>query len=341
MANTPLRRRRIRQEPFMTRLVTFPLDWLMLMGEWWANIDQEQLFANSSFLIALLLNVLYLLVKMYRDGVLDDAEELRALSKSSYLELSLDSNSFALFMQWLGLKISSHMLFTVIEFVLILVCVLNTIHVFTRTKSFILFKQPTKPRYPSDNQWMIRSRNAQIRQVDVAQPVTTDNQSSHTQWTNLFSSKKPQSKSGLNSTTQHRQDDSLDASDLLSKKSQPYKEDRWVIQVWNPSEGSLNLFCWFSPPQIAVMYGANVSNWYYYIPVACLTALIMYFLVSLFNDRLQDQQILSGQLLHEFTESFVYQQYPLKPDSNTAMENDSDDSKSDALFDSNGTELHY
>ncbi|OAJ39940.1 hypothetical protein BDEG_23734 [Batrachochytrium dendrobatidis JEL423] len=121
---------------------------------------------------------------------------------------------------------------------------------------------------------MIRSRNAQIRQVDVAQPVTTDNQSSHTQWTNLFSSKKPQSKSGLNSTTQHRQDDSLDASDLLSKKSQPYKEDRWVIQVWNPSEGSLNLFCWFSPPQIAVMYGANVSNWYYYIPVACLTALI-------------------------------------------------------------------
>ncbi|KAJ1344325.1 hypothetical protein BSLG_001135 [Batrachochytrium salamandrivorans] len=171
---TPRRHRRVRQEPLRVRMLSLPLDWLMLLGEWWANIDHEQLLSKSSFLVALLLNVLYLLIKMYRDGVLDDPDELRALSKSSQQhleELSLEPNSKWLFFQWWGQGVSYQLLFTMIELALILICVINTVQVFTRTKSYILFKQPTRPRYAGDNQWMLRSRNAQICQVDIAQPT--------------------------------------------------------------------------------------------------------------------------------------------------------------------------
>ncbi|KAJ1337128.1 hypothetical protein BSLG_006601 [Batrachochytrium salamandrivorans] len=150
---TPRRHRRVRQEPLRVRMLSLPLDWLMLLGEWWANIDHEQLLSKSSFLVALLLNVLYLLIKMYRDGVLDDPDELRALSKSSQQhleELSLEPNSKWLFFQWWGQGVSYQLL----------------------------------PRYAGDNQWMLRSRNAQICQVDIAQPTPKEGNGSLLQWIN-------------------------------------------------------------------------------------------------------------------------------------------------------------
>ncbi|KAH6572821.1 hypothetical protein BASA83_010424 [Batrachochytrium salamandrivorans] len=300
---TPRRHRRVRQEPLRVRMLSLPLDWLMLLGEWWANIDHEQLLSKSSFLVALLLNVLYLLIKMYRDGVLDDPDELRALSKSSQQhleELSLEPNSKWLFFQWWGQGVSYQLLFTMIELALILICVINTVQVFTRTKSYILFKQPTRPRYAGDNQWMLRSRNAQICQVDIAQPTPKEGNGSLLQWSVLFSAKKPQpSKDGINSSGHSLSTDGANHISSSPVKPPVLKEDRWVIRVWNPSDGSLNLFCWFSPPQIAVIYGANVSNW------------------------INDQQILSGQLLHEFTESLVDHRSFLKSNPKMSVGDDS------------------
>lgn len=43
----------------------------------------------------------------------------------------------------------------------------NTVYLCTTFKKFILFKQPTEPRFIGDDQWKIRSRNARIEEVDV------------------------------------------------------------------------------------------------------------------------------------------------------------------------------
>ncbi|KAI8927020.1 hypothetical protein BC831DRAFT_454207 [Entophlyctis helioformis] len=295
-------KRLVKRESAWSRLQSMPVDVLLAVGVWWADMDLEKLFARSSLAIALVCNAAYLVVKMYRDGVMDDADDVRLkLSQGSQEWLQEMQTEDTLLAVVLSLiwgdrhPPSSMLVLSAVEWALIAICIVNSVHVFTRTKSFVLFRQPTEPRYPGDQQWIVRSRNARIMPVDVARDLSDTNgqpsQSSAGSWV-----------PGQNGS----------------------KENKWVVQVWNPSEGSLVLFAWFSPPQIAVLYGTSASNWLYNLPVACLTALMMYTIVSFFNDRLNDQQILSGQLLHEFTESFVYHQSPFRPTRQAAVGDDMD-----------------
>ncbi|KAL2917385.1 hypothetical protein HK105_203049 [Polyrhizophydium stewartii] len=299
-----------------------PLDWLMLAGEWWAGLDKEALFARASFPLAALCNLLYLLIKVYRDEVLTDADELLALSRASKTwleELSPQPAASLLGALWSGKSISP---FTMIELVLVGISVVNTVVMFTRSRSIVLFKQPTQPRYPGDTQWIVRSRNAKICKVQTAHDFGEVDDASAAAAA-AASPPRSQQPKAPGSVLARLWSLLLEKPKSLSGQADgDGTEDKWVVRVWNPSDGSLSLFCWFSPPQVAILYGTNLSNWYFYLPVAYLTAFMMFMLVSFFQDRLADQQILSGQLLHEFTETFVYQQPPFRPHTSTAVGDD-------------------
>ena len=73
----------------------------------------------------------------------------------------------------------------------------------------------------------------------------------------------------------------------------------WVLHMWSPRKGSLRLFTWFSPAQTLMIYLSNSSNQLLLIPIAYLTAILLYFLVDHYEQSIIDQRIFAGQLLKE------------------------------------------
>ena len=53
---------------------------------------------------------------------------------------------------------------------------------------------------------------------------------------------------------------------------------KWVMNVWNPKEGSLRLFTWFSPAQVLMMYLSGNPNCRILIVCGYLTALMVLYL---------------------------------------------------------------
>ncbi|KAI8907264.1 hypothetical protein EDD86DRAFT_178404, partial [Gorgonomyces haynaldii] len=174
---------------------------------------------------AIILNVLYLAIKYYRDGVLDDPQMI----------------------------IFPHMTLQWEEGVLFFVSVANTVHLFLKHKPIILLKQPTQKRYEMD-QIVVKSRNARLVELDLSQ----------------------------------------DGSRI---------EKKWMISPWNPSKSSLLIFCWFSPAQLLILYCTNQQNWPFMLPIAYLVAVFLHLLASFYTDLVNDTQIITGQILLEFTEN--------------------------------------
>lgn len=157
--------------------------------------------------------------------------------------------------------------------------IVNTIIMFTTFKSVVLFHQPTKPLYEGDSTWLIKSRNASLVRLDVNTDMPEDSDG----W--------------------------------IKRSPSPILECRWMLRQWAPSIFSTTIFSWFSPPQVAILYGVDAQNWSYMIPVAYLTAVVVNLTISAYQDLLNDSKILSGQVLQEFTDSLQFNQpvYPASP----------------------------
>ncbi|KAJ3030877.1 hypothetical protein HK097_005536, partial [Rhizophlyctis rosea] len=112
--------------------------------------------------LALGLNALYLFIKFYRNGIwthddfIDFGKGHRRVELEDVFE---DEGIFSTFDR----------LAQSIEWLLIGLSIVNTIHMFNRSKDFMLFWQPTRPRDEdnSDNSWKINSPNAKIVPVDL------------------------------------------------------------------------------------------------------------------------------------------------------------------------------
>ncbi|KAI8917803.1 hypothetical protein DFJ77DRAFT_457901 [Powellomyces hirtus] len=222
------------------------LDEAMKVHEWFALIEWEQRFTQLSYLIAVLLNALYLFVKLYGNDAL--------------------------------------------EIGVIAICGLNTMYMFMRFRTYLLFQQPTTPNHhnPSDRSWFIKSPHAQIVSVDITGAVREDEESAAKRRMNV---KKWFSHWRGNITATYNQ------------RSAPITKRVWQLKTWNPSPGSMNLFCWFSPMQVAIMNHIDTSNWGYYLPLSCICSSIVYFLMTSFQELVRDREILSGQVLQEFSEN--------------------------------------
>ncbi|KAJ3015350.1 hypothetical protein HKX48_004657 [Thoreauomyces humboldtii] len=270
-------RKRIRRTPLKQRVTDAPFDLLMLALEFIAMVDWEDIFRKSSYVIALLLNLAYLFVRFYEGG--DVTQELWA----SEFDEGHHPSTLDAFMNSLELTI-------------IIICTANTVYLFTRSKTYLLFKQPIQPniRTPSDMSWRIRSPHATIVTVDVSGAVTED-EADRTWKTRLLERLAIWRKPGVRVSSQ---------APMTTRRV-------WQLKTWNPSPGSMNLFCWFSPIQVAIMNNVTSSNWQYYLPLTCICSMITYFLITSFQELLQDREILSGQVLHEFSDDmYKLDNYP-------------------------------
>ena len=59
---------------------------------------------------------------------------------------------------------TSHSIF---EYILIIICLVNTLVAFVRFKKTVLFHHPIQPTYPNDQSWLIQSRNANLEEVNI------------------------------------------------------------------------------------------------------------------------------------------------------------------------------
>ncbi|TPX39327.1 hypothetical protein SeMB42_g06376 [Synchytrium endobioticum] len=111
--------------------------------------------------------------------------------------------------------------------------------------------------------------------------------------------------------TQGTADDTMDDDDELDRPDQlSGRRLKWRLNVWEPPEWALTLFCGFSPPQLLMLWSATADNWKTSVLSAGLTSLFFYLFTSVFNDKINDKTILGGELLQEFTTGFVYKQTP-------------------------------
>ncbi|KAJ3293589.1 hypothetical protein HK104_004341 [Borealophlyctis nickersoniae] len=253
------------------------MDLIMHLGELQASIDFERVFARLSIYLVLGFNVIYLMAKFYRDGVLqdDDEWEYGRMRKRNFANQDGDGLASALD-RWIRAA----------EGFLIFICLANTFWMFNRSKKYYLFRQPTEPAYENDKTWRLASSNAKIEYVNV---------------------------SGTREVGEHRDDETEPTSRgwlRFRKKRTPtpasHLRKTWCLNIWQPAQGSLVLFCWFSPPQVAILYSADVHNWRWFLPLALFTAITTNMLVTAYRDLLRDREVLSSQLLKEYSDGFVY-----------------------------------
>ncbi|RKO92603.1 hypothetical protein BDK51DRAFT_37617 [Blyttiomyces helicus] len=315
-----------------------PLDWAMLLGESWALVEWDYLFDKLSYGLALVLNALCLGIKYERvaggagepptlysiETLEDDSDEgwlawfydgefsvrrvwaagsgLRGKDRGS-VRLTYSSSSFAV-------------QYEVLEYMLWAISLVNAIHLFNRSKRYILLKQPTKPAYASDESHKIKSRNARLVSVNTGRPGADVDEDEDDEFPSI-----------IQRTWRY-----------FSPPTEPTdgaKELKWELSVWEPPQGSLNLF---------------ISNWPYCFTLAFCTAATvsrtpsrifprrvhpnthlelphshppqMHVVVTAFQDLVKDREILSSQLLREFTEGFVYTLPPFRATSSAAVGSD-------------------
>ncbi|KAJ2552742.1 hypothetical protein EV175_003196 [Coemansia sp. RSA 1933] len=80
----------------------------------------------------------------------------------------------------------------------------------------------------------------------------------------------------------------------------------WELSVWEPPIFSRNLFCWYSPIQVLVMWFMDGSNWYYILPLAAAVGAQSSFIVRQYSVLVKDKQILFGEVYNEYNEKFVH-----------------------------------
>ncbi|KAJ3185644.1 hypothetical protein HDU87_000268 [Geranomyces variabilis] len=274
--------RRVKHTPLRQRVASAPADTGMYLMEQWAALDCERYFTKLSYVIAALLNAGYVFVKINRlervgpplaDNVKDWAveEDREPLASSSWAN-------------W-------------VQFCTLVICAVNTIYFFVRTKKYLLFNQPTAPdiKTPGDQSWKIRSPHAQVVSIDVTGAVKEDDEegakriSRTKQW--FWPWVWLHTKSAQQRT--------------------PIARRVWQLTTWNPSPGAAVIFCWFGPIQVLVMECLDVRDWITFVPMTCISAGTMFFFVSAFRGLLRDTQILSGQVLHEFSnDMFKLEAFP-------------------------------
>ena len=142
-------------------------------------------------------------------------------------------------------------------------------------KEYILLHQPTTGQYPEDESYKIRSPNASIILTDVQNDMT----------------KKVRRRAWMSSQTW--------------EKEVKFQE-KWQIKVWDPSNLELKLATYLSPLQILLVYNMDYDNFWISLLLVIVNNFTMDLITNLWSGRLRDQSIVSGQVLKEFTDGFVY-----------------------------------
>ncbi|KAJ3354460.1 hypothetical protein HDU91_005775 [Kappamyces sp. JEL0680] len=73
----------------------------------------------------------------------------------------------------------------------------------------------------------------------------------------------------------------------------------WVLKVWSPTTGALQIFTWFSPPQCLLIYLSSLPSQGSLLLAAYFTAIFMHFTIDAYQQSVVDSKILSNELVSE------------------------------------------
>ncbi|CAG8514690.1 769_t:CDS:2 [Acaulospora colombiana] len=79
----------------------------------------------------------------------------------------------------------------------------------------------------------------------------------------------------------------------------------WQVNVWNPDDFTLSLFCGFSPAHVGILILMNPGIWTYYVGTIALLSLQMYVNVYKFSSLVTDRQAIYGEVQREYDNKFV------------------------------------
>lgn len=119
--STPFRKK----QKELVEIQSFENLWMQL-GIFYHSLDFQGFFAQTSTLIVILLNVIFLIIKFYQNDIENQALKVkgRVILEDSLFLSSLEA----------------------VEFILILISIFNTILLFNQKKRVVLFNQPTQVR---------------------------------------------------------------------------------------------------------------------------------------------------------------------------------------------------
>ncbi|RKP01762.1 hypothetical protein CXG81DRAFT_25601, partial [Caulochytrium protostelioides] len=222
-----------------------------------------------------------------------------------------------------------------VEWLAIAVSLLNAVYCATRRRRYVLFQQPTRPAVPGDATWLVRSPNAHLVKVDAQVRRRSGMPPPHRAHAYVSPLDGAAAFDGDGVLDQGHGDGRHDDSHGGGHPHEPdsfyedgdgdddrdddgnddivetVSESHWVLDVWSPPPWSINLFCWFSPPHVAVLYGATPGwNSAYFLVVGLFTGFALHGIVAKYQDLLHDKEILAQQLMREYTQGYVYKHLP-------------------------------
>ncbi|CAJ0878045.1 14545_t:CDS:2 [Entrophospora sp. SA101] len=183
------------------------------------------------------------------------------------LEYILDEKDYVYII--FGSKIFSQIQISFIEWALLFISIISSIYIPTKTKKYQLFDH--------DLNSQPQSMNVVIEELNLEQP----------EWSTKFP-----------------------GSILLIFKSKVEADNTefvWVLRQWDPPIFSLDLFCYFSPPQVICLQMCDKDNWGYLIPTALFIITQLTILRGVFFSYVEDNLLLYGEMLKEYNNKVVYQ----------------------------------
>lgn len=164
---------------------------------------------------------------------------------------------------------------TIILTFLLLISCCNVWIMSIKFKAYTLLHQPTSGQNALDNSYKINSPNASLVLIDV----------------------------------QNDMDKKIQKSSWLSNEKWEKEVclgERWQIKVWDPSDINLTLISSFSPLHVLLVFNMGHDNFWISILLLSFNYYLMHFVNNMWSGKIRDQSIVSGQVLNEFTNGFVY-----------------------------------
>ncbi|KAJ1984640.1 hypothetical protein H4R34_000543 [Dimargaris verticillata] len=289
----PRRERLVRRTPWYQRVVEAPGNWVLQWMEDYETIDWDRVQRRLSWPLAIALNATLVVVKL---AALVDADEQAHHPPVQFLKRAPSSGSS--FQQPSGISESRYQgwsatlltdqhqdtpgelyaAMTAWSFwqsfllaTLVATSLLNTLYLFSRSKSYqMLHADPKDP---------LSSQNIRLTALEYSSPWWADRWYGRPIWPlcrALF-----------------RRDSYEDPQEILE------------LDIWNPPILALNIFRWFSPAQVLVLQFITLQNWHYLIPGALVIGAQLHFVTRRYTNLVHDKQILFGQMFSEYNTVYV------------------------------------
>ncbi|KAK6455017.1 uncharacterized protein RJT20DRAFT_54201 [Scheffersomyces xylosifermentans] len=281
--------RRIRKQPFLSKLKSLPFDFFLYVNEIRLSIEwDEYIWTIALPLGAILTTTAFIIqaVLQYYNSI--NSKSSNALFSSDYyayerLKSSLSSSTkrkvYIPTKEEVPITTTFIWLLNSISTIILIASILNTIRIFTAKRTYSLIYCKKKPSSSS----VIKTS---LRSISVL-----------SQWLYLLKGRLLEETPGPEETLHDETEENIKNDDEI-----------WQLNVWDPSKFSIYVFITLNPVNLFIAYLTNVSTTASVssgILLVIAISVMVYFIISKFLDLVNDKQILYQEMFQEYNDKFV------------------------------------